>query len=212
MKLFNKNNSMIYSLVPKDNEHYQRIRITDDFTEVTNGHYLLRVSTKEEKKEDVPETDNLKPLKGKINAVISASSAREIEKAIPKKHWQEILNNTWVGQNTNEETIEFISTDLDTWKPVIAKKCTEKYPNTDSLMAANLKDKPSAEICFSPEYMEQICQQSRKAGINMVKLSFYGANRAMKIEGTKIESGQKITVLLMPMRDREKKKNEYRKQ
>lgn len=210
MKLFNKNNFMIHSLVPKDSAHYQRIRITDDFTEVTNGHYLLRVSTKEEKKEVVPETDNLKPLKGKINTSISADSAKEIEKAIPKKHWQEILNNTWVGKNTNNETIEFISTNLDTWKPVIARKCTEKYPNTDALIAVNLTDKPSAEICFSPKYMEEICQQFRKAEISMVKLSLYGPNKTMKIEGTKIEGGQKITVLLMPMKDRVK--NEYKKQ
>ena len=207
MKVFNKNNFMIHLLAPKDTAYYQHnIRITNDFTEVTNGYYLLRVSSKEEKKENLPETDNLKPSKRKIDTIISANSAKEIEKAIPKKHWNPILNNVWVGQNTNKETIEFISTDLDTWKPVIARKCIEvKYPNTDKIMTDKLKDKPSAEICFSPTYMEQICQQFRKAEIGMIKLSFYGANKAMKLEGTKIESNQKITVILMPIRDQEKK-------
>jgi len=202
MKVFNKNNFMIHLLAPKDTAHYQScIRITNDFTEVTNGHYLLRVSSKEEKKENLPEIDNLKSSKRKIDTIISADSAKEIEKAIPKKHWNAILNNVWIGQNTNKETIEFISTDLDTWKPVIARKRIEKYPNTDKIIADKLKDKPSAEICFSSTYMEQICQQFRKAEINSIKLSFYGANKAMKLEGTKIEGNQKIIVILMPIRD-----------
>ena len=198
MKVFNKNNFMIHSLASGYPSHAkENIHVTSDFTEATNGHYLIRVYTKDEKEADVPETDNLKALKEKIDVLIPANSAREIEKAIPKKQYPQILNHTWLGENTNDDTVEFICTDLETWKPTVVRKVKERYPNTESIISSMGKDKPKVTIGFKSEYMEKLCQQFKKADIKGIKLSIYGDDKAMKLEG-KNSDGQEVLVILMP--------------
>ena len=199
MKVFNKNNFMIHSLAsgyPSYAKEY--IHVTSDFTEATNGNYLIRVYSKDEK-EDVPKTDNLKALKEKIDVLIPANSAKEIEKAIPKNQYPTVLNNTWVGKNTNDNQVEFICTDLETWKPVVVRKVDERYPNTDSILKNIDEDNPTVQISFNSEYMMKLCQQFKKADIKGVKLSIYGDDKAMKLEG-KNSDDQKILAVLMPMK------------
>ena len=201
MKVFNKNNFMIHSLVPTHTRYAQsNLHITSEFTEVTNGHYLIRVYTRENEDNELPETDNLKPSIEKVDVLISVNSAREIERAIPNSKnagHMPILKNAWIGKNTNEETIEFICTDLETWKPVIARKVDERYANTEAIMP---KEKPGTEICFNPEYMEKLCQQFKKAEIGRIKLSIYGNEKAIKLEGKNTADSQRVVALLMPMK------------
>ncbi len=198
MKVFNKNNFMIHSL-GDDRYGYSNIHVTNDFTEVTNGHYLIRVYSKKKDREDLPATDKLKPLKGKVDVIIPVDSAKEIERAIPKNQHPVILNHAWFGQNTDKDTVEFICTDLNTWKPIVARKIEENYPRTEAIISNMSEDKPQTEIRFSAEYMMKLCQQFKKAEIRGVKMSIYGNDKAMKLEG-KNSGEQKILAVLMPMK------------
>ena len=63
MKVFNKNNFTINTLAPgQSNYAKSNLHITHDFTEVTNGHYIIRVYSKDQN-DDLPETGSLKPSK-----------------------------------------------------------------------------------------------------------------------------------------------------
>jgi len=199
MKVFNKNNFMIHSLVPREYKYGLGIHITNDFTEATNGHYLIRVYCRDEEKDNLPETENLKPSEEKIDALISADSAREIERAIPKGLSTEALNSAWIGKNTNENRVEFICTDLETWRPIIARKMEGKFARTESVM--NIMKEPIIKIGLNVEYVERLCQQFKKAGIRTIEVSVYGKEDAVKLEGKSAdEKEQKVVALLMPIK------------
>ena len=95
--IFNKTNFRIHSLAEKASGDYSTgIRVTPDFTEVTNGHYLVRVDApfKGKRKEalrDLPICGDFKPVEKECRFVISADSAKEIERNTPNKEHIPVL-------------------------------------------------------------------------------------------------------------------------
>lgn len=112
MKVFNKNNFSIHSLLSRgDYSRYPEVHVTNEFTEVTNGHFLVRVTTVEEK-DGLPQTEHLKPSLSKVDTCITKAVAQDLEKVIPtNKDRIPQCDNVWFGQNTDEDRVEFISTD-----------------------------------------------------------------------------------------------------
>ncbi len=200
--IYNRNNFAIAVLAPGAERHYlDGIHITPEFTEVTNGHYLVRVSRPEGLEvADLPAVHEImtgKKKGQKIDFILPASAAKEIEKAIPKNGTIPILRNAWLGDNTNEEYIEFISTDLETHRPIKARKIEAKYPNTEAVLP---KTPPNMSIGFNPDLMIKLCQQFKKMKINAVKLDLRGITEAMALSGQCPETLQKIEALLMPIK------------
>lgn len=192
MKAFNKNNFSIASLVKR--EQREQVHVTDDYTEVTNGHFLVRVSSVEIKKEDLPEGPaGSKPSEAPIGTVVSCSSAKKICDAIPKTHMP-ILNAAWQGKNSDKEFIEFLTTDLEDWTPVIVRRITEHFPDTDKILSETRT--PQAKIAFDVGYMKRLCEQLIKMGVKTTKLDIYGQKEAMEMK-TLTGDGQDVTILLM---------------
>jgi len=89
--IFNKTNFRIYSLAEKEARyHLNGIHVTPDYTEVTNGHYLIRVDApykgkRKEALKDCPIVNKQAPVTRECEFVIPTEAAREIEKNIPKE-------------------------------------------------------------------------------------------------------------------------------
>lgn len=204
--MYNKTNFRIASLAPGKERYYlDGIHITEDYTEVTNGHYLMRVdSVKKDEHDDLPEKEGMKPTKDEINCTIDAKVSKEIEKAIPtynKVRTLPILQHAWVIQNGEDNNqVKFGTTDLEHDKILIANKIEGKYPNSESIIEGLKKEKPITKISFNPEYMEKLCQQFRKAEIRGITLTIYRDKKAMQLKGENIEEQQKIVAVLMPMK------------
>ena len=202
---FNRANFSIASLADED-RRYLGVLVTNEKTEVTNGHYLLRVTTPDLNPEDYPTGPNgHKPIDKDFRCILSKDSAKQIEKAIPrgpKVGSLPILKNTWVVDD-NEETIGFVATDLDTWSPITARKVDGRWPNTDNDSTIWPKDEPVLEIGFNLEYLEKLCKEMKsiigKSKSNpLAKFTFYGSEKPVKIEADNLDTGQDVTALLMP--------------
>jgi len=200
--IFNKTNFRIYSLAEKEARyHLNGIHVTPDYTEVTNGHYLIRVDApykgkRKEALKDCPIVNEQAPVTRECEFIIPTEAAREIEKNIPKERSLTQLNNAWVVEDT-EEAATFVTTNLETTKPVMFRKIDGKSPNTNAVID-NVSKKAPITIGFNAEYMMKICQQYKKADIRCVSLSLFGLNQPMKLEGTNTDHDQTITTVLMP--------------
>jgi len=206
MRLYNKHNFAIHTLAPDENRYYlSGIHVTQKHTEVTNGHFVFRLTALESDAADLPaQGPNLVPLESGVDASISAKSAKKVMGAIPSKPGASgvmpFKTWTWLGKNTTGERVEFLSTDLETWLPVNARRIDGKYPNIEAVLKST-KDKPlKTKISFDAEYMAKLCAMLTKTGFKNVKMETRGPADAIHITG-KNDCGQEATVLLMPMQE-----------
>jgi len=113
--IYNRNNFSIASLCPGDERYYiNGIHFTPEHTEVTNGHYLARVSVPfsgrrlKEALNELPKVEHYEPKdNGKEEFTFPADACVEVERAIPKEKSLRQLNNAWITENTNKEEAEF---------------------------------------------------------------------------------------------------------
>ena len=202
VKVFNRGNFSIAALAGKEeswgDSPQSKLHITPEFTEVTNGHYLLQVSRPEVEKEEIPNgRDGESPIDEPVTMLMSRDRALQIEKAIPKNGNHPILNNAW-PVNQTDNSVSFLTTDLQKEDVIKAEKEDGRYPATDIIWP---KDNPVIEIGFNPDYMIKLCQQFKKnssAREPRVKLTIYGDKTAMKLEAAETETEQEVKALLMP--------------
>lgn len=203
--IYNRNNFSIASLCSGESKYYLNgIHFTPEHTEVTNGHYLARVSVPfsgkslKEALNDLPKVEHYEPKKENGNGeecfTFPVGASIEVEKSIPKERDLRALNNAWITENTNKEEAEFVTTDLTTTRPIKARKIEGKWVNSDAIMP---KDKPEMTLGFNPEYMFKICRLFQKMKLRQVRLDIYGEKKAMRMIG-KTEEDQEVIVLLMP--------------
>ena len=201
--IYNKHNFSIHNMDDR-RTIIRGIRVTKDFTEITNGHYAVRVYTPfqdciESTVKDLPDVgEHLNVATDFESCVIALRVAKEVEKAIPAKAtFAPILENAWITQRTDAKHIEFCTSDLDITKPIRAKVEDIRYPDIDAIIPT--KKEPEYVTAFSAEYMMKICQQFKRMGINCVDIDFFGKESAIKMSG-KTAEGQKLLVVLMPMK------------
>ena len=117
MKIYNKNNFRIISLIKKPHYRYaHKLHVTKDFTEVTDGHFLMRVASKEIKIEELPGSENAStPLNKNKTCLLSVKMALRILKLIPRNKKVPAIQHSWFGKKTTTKCTELIATDLETW-------------------------------------------------------------------------------------------------
>ena len=201
IRVFNKGNFSIAALTEKEkwgSNIKSMVHITPDYTEATNGHYLIRVERPEVKREEIPNgKDGEEPIEMDLMMLMSRDRALQIEKSIPKNGNAPILNNSW-PVNNNGDSITFLTTDFQRQDLIKAEKEEGKFYDTESLWP---KDQPSLEIGFDADYMIKLCQQFKKIADSrrtIVKLSLYDESHAMQMETKNNSTGQEIKALLMP--------------
>lgn len=202
--IYNRNNLSIHALCEKNGRPTtDGIHFTEDYTEVTNGHYLMQVDLPEVDLNDLPELPN-HPTKKFPNSfhkkngcdfLIHKSGAQEVEKSIPTRCRIPTLAHAWLGAATGKENVEFITTDLEISSSKIIRKVDERYFATEKIFP----DEEKVEsLLFDPSYMLQLCQQFKKMGITSVKMETRGPKTAITLSGACMDTGQKVRALLMP--------------
>lgn len=202
--IYNRNNFSIASLCAEKERYYLHgIHFTPEHTEVTNGHYLVRVSAPFSGKDletalnDLPKVEGYEPKEnGEECFTFPATTCVEVERSIPKERVLTQLNHAWITKNTTKEEVEFVTYDMNTTKPIKAKKIEGRWPNSDMIMP---KDEPEMTLGFNPDYMLKICNVFKKMKLKEIRLDLFGDKKAMRMTG-KTEEGQEVVVLLMPMK------------
>jgi len=198
--IYNKNNFQIADLAPKEGGYYQDgVHVTNDYTEVTNGHYVVRVSTPKDGKklvEEFPFGIGKKPVELEKNGcIISSKFAKAVSDAIPKKPTLPVLENTVTVESAKDD-IEFAVTDLDVTRFLRGRKVDSKFPDID---AAIPKQNSEHVVSVNPDYLIKILQQFKKMKIETVRFDFYDENQPIKITG-KDDKEQECFALLMQMK------------
>lgn len=176
------------------------IHVTSDFTEVTNGHYALRITNVKIWADDYPVgpgDEKIEVYTEPIDIVIPENVARRMQKNLPVRMNMPILQSAVPGQNTKKDgtNVEFITYDLEIWSPINFRPDDLTYPDLDKVLPT---EHPELVLGFDPDYMIKLCQQFKKNGVETVKLSLYGENKVMQLEGKNMETSQELKALLMP--------------
>ena len=196
--IYNKNNFQIADLAPKENTHYLNgIHVTNSYTEVTDGHYAVRVSTPkdgEKMVEEFPRLGNKKPVEllEEDDCVISSKFAKAVGDAIPKNQNKPVLENT-VMVEFDKENIEFAVTDLDVTRFLRGRKIDSKFPDIDTVIPTG---EGKCVAGFNPDYLIKIMQQYKKMKIKTVRFDFYGENKPIKVTGKDLEGQECLSVLM----------------
>ena len=198
--IYNKNNFQIAELTPKEGKYYQNgVHVTNEYTEVTNGHYAVRVSTPKDGKEMVSEFPLLngkEPVElEEDGCIISSKFAKAVGDAIPKNLSLPVLQNT-VAVESKGDDIEFAVTDLDVTRFLRGRKIDSKFPDIDAVIH---KEDGEFVISVDPDYLIKVMQQYKKMKIKTARFDFYGQNSAIKITG-KDDKEQKCLSILMPVK------------
>jgi hypothetical protein len=206
MIYFNKRNFSILRLVA--NGYYiSGIRLTEKFTEVTNGHYLVRVSTpKGIDVKELPRDKIHRPYTNKrIQIFLPLEAAKKIAAGIPNSSSVPLLNGTWLGSNTSKELAEFLTTDLSTWNASTFTLEDHKFPDTDKLLRK--KRRAKLKVGFNTRYLRDIFDTLLKMGFESTLLEFRGDKEPVRILASKIGEDQDVVALLMPIKIDERKKS-----
>jgi len=196
INIFNKFNFAIHTLCGK-----MGMRVTSEFTEITDGFCLFRMPIPELVEGDLPiGIDENELVKEKMDFIILPNTAKDIEKNIPQSQTMPVLENGWIVKSEKEKTVTFKMTNFDTEKKISVNPRDGRWPNTESIWP---KDEPVAEVVFNIDFMIKLCQQFSKSDdrrSKTVRLKIYGKEKPIMLESTKDE-GQKPKALLMPCKD-----------
>ena len=197
--VLNRNNLALHKLCEKDRYYLNGIHVTDDYTEVTNGHYLVRVSTIRQDIDDMPNDLNGNgPTIKQVETIIKAEDAKDIEGTLPKVGYPAVDQKAWFI-NQDDEKLN-IGAFEKSW--TIAP-LDGRFPRVDNIWPAKQGKEAQSIIRFNLEYMERLCAFMKKALKSKhcnpnVKLTIYNENTAMELTAEDSDTGQTIEALLMP--------------
>lgn len=204
--IFNKKNFLIFALAPSGNDYGSKtggIHVTHKHTEVTNGHYAVRIAVPPngDAKVELPKSKHHKRFKRKrIDVVISKAAAESVLKGIPGTGFA-CDSLTWVGRRTEDEHTEFVSSEFGITRSAVVENIEGKFPDIEPVIKSqSLRRKPRVEVGFNPEYMKKLCDFFIKSKIRNVKMSLFAPDKAMVLEDSHDgkEGRQAVYVLLMP--------------
>lgn len=216
MTIYNKNNFLIGTLASKERfGQASGVHVTEKLTEVTNGHYLVRISVPKDcdATVDLPQNRAHKPRKQKrVNVIVSPETSAAVVKSIPGAMGfppNGCGSFVWLGRNTDEKSTEFLTGDhTGSTKAVMAENVEGKFPDSQSVIKNyGLKRKGRMVLGFNAEYMKKLCDFLCKAKVRGVKMSLYGPDKPIKLENAdKPTAGENdIVIIFMPMKLMDKK-------
>lgn len=180
------------------------VHVTQKFTEVTNGHFLVRVSTPANGTE-LPKKRGYTPIdKKRIDVCIPVETAKSLVTAIDSTKNSSIPTSglMWIGRNTDKDIVEFLTQAGEQFIAVSATVDGSKFPDTENLVRdKKLRRKPKARVSFDPRMMQKLCTYLDKVGVTCVKLEVRGEDQPMVL---KAEAGsENVLILAMPMKTAE---------
>jgi hypothetical protein len=201
--LLNKAVLSLAKLAPKEHSRYTLcgICVERECATVTNGHYLVSVSGPRALDSDYPQTTGLThkvlaedPMAETV--LLSRDGALAALKALPKRTTLPTLQNAAVGEDRKlyVNTLDNVS--------AFDHRLEGQFPNWRQLMP---NGEPTAEIELDAYYLkalaEYMIEHAKQSSAKQapVRLTIYGADRAMRFDAA-MEDGGAILAVLMPLR------------
>lgn len=196
MNINEKNLLVTKAAITKEARPYANVmRITNEYTEATNGHIAVRVSLPfQVAVEELPE--KLANETGNIeNAVITTTGLDKIK--VPKKSLP-VLQQIYIK---NGDGVKFSTFDLETMQTIEAKKAEITFPNIDKILPSKQKETPVFKIAFDARLLKQLWEiiDKFKKDENYAAFTFSFYKNDGAVECKAVSKGQTLTAAIMPM-------------
>ena len=207
--LYNRHNFTIAKMAAKESSRYvlNAILVTEDGTKCTDGHRLIEVSCPNMERDQFPVVPGVEIAKNGNRFLFPAKSALELSKQIPRRETIPVLNTACpleprLDDKGEVQEVGFVTTDLDSAKPMIVRKMSGTFPDT-----AHCYPRPEDEkfkIAVNSKYLRDMADWFDSFIENPSKamvMTFYGPDRPILFEATNDGgNGQYAKALLMPTR------------
>jgi hypothetical protein len=195
--MLNKHNLNVAKFICKDSSRYNlsAIYVKPEATVATNGHYLVWCSSDSVSSKHFPVVPNFAGAQDTFKPfLLDAAKANEIAKAVPKKSKIENVAVNVEQNELGETQATFAVTDLESPQVFSAKSESGQFPNYDTVVPKweNAKFRIALNAAYLAKIAKAFEQFSEKPS-NLVVLSFYGSDEAMRFDGTR--NGQGMTAV-----------------
>ncbi len=174
------------------------VAVTPKYSEITNGHFLVRQYADRLPIADYPDKgrpEGLDTDPGPAPILIPMAVAKAAAAALPKKSTLPILTTALVGRQNGSTVVE--STDLDSWNVKKIESVAGAWPDTEKVIP-NGSTVATETIGFNPDYLMRIGKLFKDRGVKAVKMELYGPGMAVKMTGA-IPDGGRLEAVLMPV-------------
>ena len=198
--MLNKHNLKVAEFVSNEKSRYtlDAILVTDKATVATNDHYLVWVSVPaQHKAKDFPVIDHAPEVTDEHPPfLLGREDAAKILKALPRKPCIPILECAGVVVKGTQPIVEV--TDLDCPQVFRPRPPEGKFPEWENAMP---KEEPVAQFGVNAAYLAKLAKfaaEVNSADKHTVVISFWGADKAIRLECADGNGEQGMTALLMP--------------
>ena len=176
------------------------VHIGRGYTEATDGHVMMRVAIPDLDANEFPSIEGMDCTSNGKEALIPADAAKTMAKAIPRKSTLPILQNlVWDARDSTDTELKFAVTDLDTVQRFNPRPVEGPYPPVDNVIP---KDNRVFQFSVNASKLAKalafVAKHTEDFQNNRVRLTFYGPNRAVRLDA-KSKDGQQIIGLVMPL-------------
>lgn len=172
------------------------VLIKDNHAIATDGYRLIDIELPKLNPKELP---NMGIYEDMAEALLDSQGLKKALTKIPKKTELPILENTWTVKGTMENTVNFVSTDLDTIENTTVKtRDVKEYPHYEKIIPVQ-GDNLKAKVTVSVELMINQLQAFLKAGADLVTLEIREPLNPIGMYA-KNSPETKISGLLMPVR------------
>lgn len=200
--MLNRNNLKVAEFAGGKEFRYAQdaMLVTDKATIATNGHYLVWVSVPaQHKAQDFPVIDHAPEVTDEHPPfLLGREDAGKIIKALPRKHRIPILTCAGVVVKGTQPIVEV--TDLDCPQVFRPRPPEGKFPEWEKVMP---KEEPVAQFAVNAAHLAKLAKFAAEvdnADKPVVVISFYGPDKAIRLECADKDGEQGMTALLMPIR------------
>ncbi len=193
--LYNKHNFAVAKFTGKSGVRLELkgVFFTSTKTVATDSFKLVEINAPKVNAEDFPVVQGKSIMRGFKPFIVSAKGLRDIK--FPKRppHLS-VLENAGI-KHISENTVEFITTDLESSNSVSVRRIQGEFPEYESIIPTG---KPVVEVIVNAQYLVDMLQVLGALDNNrLVKIKLYGKEKPLVIEAGKDQKGRG---LLMPIK------------
>ena len=99
------------------------------------------------------------------------------------------------------ETITAVTTDLETVTPIKTRCIEGQFPDVDLVMPLGFKGKPVLSNCaLLSKALAVVASCLKENKLPFARFDFYGPGQPVKVTGENVDTGQTVTLMVMPAR------------
>lgn len=196
---YNKNNFLVSNIASKDNTRpiLTGIKFETNATIATDGYKLMICETpKDISSEDLGDLPSVKD--NNYNVIIPKDMVDNVSRSLPKKPIFEWLKNAYFTNNSDNTSVEMITTDGVSTQKHTGKTIEGEYPKYSEVVP---KGKPINSVRLNIKYLKQIVDTFAKMDIEdgCINIQTYADLLPVSITA-KTSQDQNVQAVIMPVK------------